>query len=118
MLMVNKNGKHIDTCLDFLSFCATAENYNIAFDGISTVNCFKGQNTNIQSPMITDASESIAENLRPSTSASRISGYSSDDDVLAALDSLFRGKTDVEGCVELLDKYRIDRAHKEGIEGF
>lgn len=118
MMMVNKNGEHIDACLDFLSFCATAENYNIAFDGISTVNCFKGQTTNIQSPMVTDMAGSIEANLRASTSASQIIGYSGDDDVVTALDSLFRKKTDVAGCVKLLDEYRIRRAHEEGAEGF
>ena len=118
MLMVNKNGEHIDECLDFLSFCATQKNYNKAFDGISTVNCFKGQTTNIQSPMITDAHDSISENLRASTTASKIEGYSGDDDVLAALDSLFRKRTDVEGCVKLLDEYRIKRARSEGVDGF
>ncbi len=118
MLMVNKNGKQVDDCLEFLSFCADEKNYNIAFDGISTVKCFKNQNTNIQSPMVTDAADSIAENLRASTAASKIEGYSSDDDVLFALDSLFRKKTDVEGCVKLLDEYRIKRAHSEGVAGF
>lgn len=117
MLMVNKNGAHVDVCLDFLSFCAMPEHYNAAFDGISTVNCFKGQTTNIQSPMITSAADSIAANLRPSTSASKIAGYS-DDDIAAALDSLFRKKTDVEGCIRLMDEYRIDRARAEGAEGF
>lgn len=117
MMMVNKNGEHIDACLTFLDFCATPENYNIAFDGISTVNCFKGQTTNIQSPMVTDAAASIEANLRPSTSASKIIGYS-DDDVVAALDSLFQNKTDVAGCVKLLDQYRIDRARSQGAEGF
>ncbi len=117
MMMVNKNGGHVDACLEFLTFCATAENYNVAFDGISTVNCFKGQTTNIQSPMITNAAEPVEGVLRASTAASRIKGYS-DDDVAAALDSLFRGKTDVAGCVALLDEYRIARAHDLGVEGF
>ncbi len=117
MMMVNKNGGHIGACLDFLSFCASAEHYNAAFDGISTVNCFKGQTTNIQSPMITNVSESVEAHLRASTAASRVTGYS-DNDVAVALDSLFRKKTDAAGCVALMDEYRIGRAHDQGAEGF
>ncbi len=117
MLMVNKNGSHVDACLDFLAFCAAKENYNTAFAGISTVNCFKGQTTNIQSPMITDAQESIEANLRASTAASKIIGYS-DDDVVEALEALFKGRIDAEGCVRMLDERRIARAHSEGAEGF
>lgn len=117
MMMVNKNGAHVDACLDFLSFCATPENYNAAFDGISTVSCFVGQTTNIESPMITNAAESVAENLRASTTASKVKGFSADD-AAAALDSLFRGKTDVAGCVEMMDGYRIEEAAREGVEGF
>ncbi len=117
MMMVNKNGKNVDACLDFLDFCAKAENYNIAFDGISTVNCFKGQTTNIQSPMIKNAADSVAANLRASTSASKVFGFS-DDDVAEALNSLFRKKTDVAGCVKLMDEYRISAAARQGYEGF
>ncbi len=117
MMMVNKKSEHIDECLDFLSFCADEKNYNIAFDGISTVNCFKGQTTNIQSPMITNVSESIDANLRASTSASKITGFSGDD-VAAALDRFFRKKTDAEGCIKLMDEYRIMEAGKQGNKNF
>ena len=117
MMLVNKNSENRDAALDFLSFCAEPENYNVAFDGISTVKCFKGQTTNIQSPMVTDAERSINENERVSTAASRIIGYSGDD-MVAVIDSLFRKKTDVAGCVKLMDDYRISRAKAQGAEGF
>ncbi len=117
MMMVNKNGKNVDACLDFLSFCADEKNYNIAFDGISTVKCFKNQTTNIQAPMLTNAAASIEKNLRASTSASKVKGFS-DNDVAAALDSLFRKKTDVAGCVELMDKARSKAAAAQGVQGF
>ena len=113
MMMVNKNSKKLDKALGFLSFCADAKNYNIAFDGISTVSCFKGQTTNIQSPMVTNASTSIASNERVSTAASKIIGYSADD-MSAAFDRLFNKKTDVAGCVKLMDDYRIKEAEKQG----
>ncbi len=117
MMMVNRNGDHVDTCLDFLAFCTQAEHYNIAFDGISTVNCFNSQTTNIQSPMLTDVALSIEANLRPSTAASKIIGYS-DSDVAAALDQLFRGLTDVDGCIALMDEARMAAAAGQGAEGF
>ena len=109
MMMVNKNSAHLQDALDLLAFCADSENYNIAFDGISTVSCFKGQTTNIQSRMVTDAQSSIAKNERVSTAASRIVGYSADD-VASALNDLISGRTDVDGCVALLDRYRMTNA--------
>ncbi len=117
MMMVNKNSDQLEAALDFVSFCASSENYNAAFDGISTVNCFKGQTTNIQSQMVTDAQASITANERVSTAASKIIGYSADD-VASAFNDLFRGKTDVAGCVKLMDDYRIEEAEKQGIAGF
>lgn len=113
MMMVNKNSKRLDKALEFLSFCASPENYNIAFDGISTVSCFKEQTTNIQSSMVTDAGASIASNERVSTAASKIIGYSADD-VSAAFDRMFNKKTDVAGCVRLMDDYRVKEAKKQG----
>lgn len=117
MMMVNKNGKQVDAARDFLSFCATAENYNAAFDGISTVSCFKGQTTNIQSDMVTDASASIAANIRVSTAASKIIGYSADD-VAAAFRDMFLKKIDVSGCIRRMDEKRIAIAESQGAEGF
>ncbi len=111
MMMVNKNSERLDSALEFLSFCATADNYNTAFDGISTVSCFKGQTTNIQSSMVTDASASIAENERVSTAASKIIGYSADD-VSTAFNRMFNKDIDVTGCVRLMDDYRIKETKK------
>ena len=117
MMMVNKNSRSLDEALGSLGFCATAENYNRAFDGISTVSCFKGQTTNIQSKMVTDMSVSVAEKERVSTAASRIVGYSADR-VAAAIGDMLRGKTDVAGCVSRLDSDRIEAARSEGTPGF
>ncbi len=117
MMMVNKNSEQLEEALQFLSFCATPENYNVAFQGISTVNCFKGQNTNIQSDMVTNAKASIDANARVSTAASRIIGYNAEE-VSDALNQLFRKKMNVAGCVEKMDDYRISEAKKQGADGF
>ncbi len=108
MMMVNKNSSQLEEALKFLSFCADEKHYNAAFDGISTVSCFRGQTTNIQSKMVTDAAGSIAANERVSTAASKIVGYSAED-VVSALEKLFQKKTDVSGCVKLMDHCRIAR---------
>ena len=117
MMMVSKNSSNKDAALEFLAFCADPEHYNKAFDGIATVSCFNGQTTNIQSQMVTDAESSIAANERVSTASSRIIGYSGDD-VMLALNNMFKGNTDVTGCVEMMDNFRIEEAVKQGIEGF
>ncbi len=113
MMMVNKNSDKLDIALDFLEFCASEENYNIAFDGISTVNCFKGQNTNIQSEMVTDAQKSIKANERVSTAASRIVGYSAED-MVDALNMMLRKKISVDQCVKLMDEKRIAEIKSNG----
>ena len=117
MMMVNKNSERLEEALDFLDFCATPENYNAAFEGISTVSCFKGQTTNIQSKMVVDAGELIAEKERVSTAASRIVGYSADD-MVNALNELFRKKVDVKGCVELMDKNLKAEAENQAADAF
>ena len=117
MMMVNKQGNHVEEALEFLSFCAKSENYNIAFDGISTVNCFKGQTTNIQSDMVTEALVSISLQERASTANPKIIGYSQQE-MGAAVQKLFQGEVDVAGCVALMDEYRIAAARKLGTEGF
>ncbi len=116
MMMVNKNGSQVEAALDFLNFCASPENYNVAFDGISTVNCFKGQTTNIQSKMVTDAQDSIDRLGRVSTAASKIIGYSADD-MITALTDLFYKKTDVAGCVRLMDEFRLKETAMNGAGG-
>ncbi len=113
MMMVNKNSAHTDEALAFLQFCATPENYNAAFDGIATVSCFRGQTTNIESPMVSAAAASIRAHERVSTAASRIVGYSADD-VADAFAALLRGRTDVAGCVAMMDAARLREAGLEG----
>ncbi len=117
MMMVNKNGDRVDEALDFLKFCATPENYNVAFEGISTVSTFVGQNTNIESQMVTNAKPSIAALERVSTASTRVYGYS-DVDVSECINSLLTGKTDPEGCVAMMDEKRIGEAKDRGIPGF
>ena len=115
MMMVNKNSENLKSALEFLEFCAAPENYNKAFDGISTVNCFKGQTTNIQSKTVTDAAASIAEKERVSTAATRINGYSADD-VTNLFNMMFDKKTDVDGCVRRMDEYRVKEAEAQAAE--
>lgn len=109
MFMANKNSEKLELALDFLSFCATPENYNAAFDGIATVNCFKNQTTNIQSKMVTNAITSIEAHERVSTAWPKIIGYNQTD-VGNAILKLFQGEVDVEGCIKLMDESRIAAA--------
>ncbi|MCM1105384.1 MAG: ABC transporter substrate-binding protein [Blautia sp.] len=117
MMMVNKQSGHVEEALEFLSFCAQSDNYNQAFDGISTVNCFKGQTTNIQSRMVTDAQESIALHERASTANPKILGYSQQA-MAEAVQKLLEGEVDVSGCIALMDESRIAAARELGAEGF
>ncbi len=117
ILMVNKNSPRLELARAFLNFCATPENYNAAFNGISTVNCFKNQTTNIQTGMVTEAMASIEANRRVSTARLKIIGYEQND-VGNAILQMFQGKVDVEGCIKLMDEYRIAEAKEMQAEGF
>ncbi len=117
MMMVPKNSEKRDAALDFLAFCATPSNYNMAFDGISTVNCFKGMTTNIQSQMVTDAKTSIADKERVSTASTKIIAYSADE-MCKVLNEMFKGALSVEECIKQMDKDRIASAKKMGIENY
>lgn len=117
MLMVSKNSEKRGEALDFLNFCATQENYNIAFDGVSTQNVFKGQTTNIQSTMVTDNAASVNTYRRPSIAVNKIIGYKQHD-MIEVFKKLFDGSTDVDGCVELMDEYRKTTAQNLGAAGF
>ncbi len=109
---LSKKSKKLDKAKEFLSFCATPENYNYAFDRISTVSCFKGQTTNIESKMVTEAAASIGAKERVSTAVAKIVGYSAED-VAAAVNSLFDGAVDVKGCVAEMDRLRLADAQKQ-----
>lgn len=117
MMMVNSQSDHVEEALEFLAFCAQEENYNKAFDGISTVNCFKGQTTNIQSDMVTAAQGSISLHERVSTANPKIIGYKQQD-MGTAMSKLLQGEVDAAGCIDLMDEYRIAAAKELGTEGF
>lgn len=115
MMMANKNSDKLAEALDFIAFCATPEHYNYAFENISTVSCFKGQTTNIQSHMITDkyTAESIAAKERVSTASTRIIGYSADN-VAAIFNRLLAGEINVKQTIEQLDADRLAVKRAEG----
>ena len=117
MLMVNKNSEKLEAALEFLNFCATAENYNKAFEGISTVSVFNGQTTNIQSHMVTDAIDSVNSLQRTSTAEPKVIGYTQPE-AGEAIKEMFLGNVDVAGCVDLMDEFRIASAKAMGTPGF
>ncbi len=118
MMMVNKNSEKLQKALDFLEFCATPANYERAFEGISTVSVFRGQTTNIQSKMVTDAAASIAALERVSTANTKIIGYSAGD-VAAVLNTLFSDRNmTVEAAVARMDADRIAKARAQHTPGF
>lgn len=113
MMMVNKNGPRLEEAKKFISFCATSENYNYAFEGVPTVSCFKGLTTNVQSHMVTDekTAVSIQQKERVSTASTKIAGYNAED-VADAFNKLLRDEIDIDHCIELLDEYRIAKKSK------
>ncbi len=111
MMMVNQDSPRLKEALEFLSFCAEPEHYNLAFDGISTVGCFQGMTTNKESEMVREAAASIAKKERVSVAVTRIAGYSAED-VIGAVNELLSHQTDVEGALRRMDEARIEKARE------
>ena len=117
MIMANKNSDKLDDVLEFMSFCASPEVYNAAFEGVPTVSIYKNQTTNIQTPMVVEAADSLSACLRDSTTSSKVIGYTQAD-TATAVQELVLGTVDVDGCVALMDESRIATAKAFGTEGF
>ena len=102
MFTINRSSAKQDLALDFLEFCATPENYNVAFDGIATVSVFKGQTTNVESPMVLEVADSLAQKERVSTAEPKIKGYNARL-MNEAIHQLYDDKITVEECLALMD---------------
>ena len=96
---------------------ASPEVYNAAFEGVPTVSIYKNQTTNIQTPMVVEAADSLSACLRASTTSAKVIGYTQAD-TAAAVQELVLGTVDVDGCVALMDESRIATAKAFGTEGF
>ncbi len=118
MMMVNKNSPRKDWAMEFLQFCSTPDNYNAAFEGISTVSVFVGQTTNIQSQMVTDAAASIAAHERVSTASTKIIGYSATKTANAIHSMFANSHATAAQCIKQMDDDRIAEAIQLGAAGF
>lgn len=76
MFLISMNTQKLLLAKDFLSFCATAENYNKAFDGIPTNKVFKEQKTVTTPPALVAARNSLNQYSHPSVASRYIKGYS------------------------------------------
>ena len=103
MFSVNRSSQKKDLALEFLEFCATPENYNIAFDGISTNDVFKGQTTNVESPMVQEVEEPIAHRLRASTAEPKIKGYDARA-INEAMHLLYENEITVDEVLHVMDE--------------
>ena len=103
MFAVNNASDRQDEALEFLEFCATPENYNEAFDGIATGSVFKGQTTNVESPMVQEVADDLAKKERVSTAEPKIKGYDARA-INEAMHRLYAGEITVDQCLQLMDQ--------------
>ena len=116
LLLINKNGPHVETAREFIEFCADPDNYNIAFDGISTTPTLKGMTTCKISIQYKEAKESIDRLLNASVSP-QIVGYNQGTGA-KCIQELLAGNLDVKECLKLMDEERIKEAQAQKVEGF
>lgn len=106
LMMANKNGDHVEEAKDFINFMSVPENYNQAFDGISTAAVFKGQTTNVNSTQYEENKDSVDQLIRASSAQPKIVGYNQGEGGKALL-QLISGDITVEECIKLIDDDRI-----------
>ena len=106
LMMSNKNGDHVEEAKDFINFMSEPDNYNEAFDGISTAAVFKGQTTNVNSSQYEENKESVDKLIRASSAQPKIVGYNQGEGGKALL-QLMSGDISVEECIKLIDDDRI-----------
>lgn len=117
LLLVNKNSDNVDAAIEFINFCADPDNYNRAFDGISTTPTFKGMTKNKISSQYEEAKELIEKYGNPSIANPEIIGFSQTDGG-KCIQELLVGNISVEECLKLMDDERIKVATSQNIEGF
>ena len=106
LMKANKNGDHVEEAKDFINFMSEPDNYNEAFDGISTAAVFKGQTTNVNSSQYEENKESVDKLIRASSAQPKIVGYNQGEGGKALL-QLMSGDISVEECIKLIDDDRI-----------
>lgn len=106
LMMANKNGEHVEEAKAFINFMAEPENYNQAFDGVSTAAVFKQETTNVNSSQYEGNKESVDKLINASQAQPKIVGFSQTEGASALL-QLMTGETDVNGCLKLMDDNRI-----------
>lgn len=105
MFMININTQKLLLAKDFLSFCATKENYNKAFDGIATNKVFKEQKTISTPPALIEARNSLNQYSHPNVVSRYIKGYSTTKmDVL--IKDLVKKNITVDECLNQMDLMR------------
>ncbi|MCI6005925.1 MAG: ABC transporter substrate-binding protein [Blautia sp.] len=105
LFMANKNGERVEEATEFINFMADPDNYNKAFEGVSTAAVFKGQTTNVNSSQYEENKENVDKLIRASCSP-KIVGYNGTEGGKALL-QVMSGDISVEECIELIDKDRI-----------
>lgn len=105
LFMANKNGERVKEATEFINFMADPDNYNKAFEGISTAAVFKGQTTNVNSAQYEENKENVDKLIRASCSP-KIVGYNGTEGGKALL-QVMSGDISVEECIELIDNDRI-----------
>lgn len=106
LMMANKNGENVEAAMDFINFMADPENYNVAFEGISTAAVFKGQTTNVNSIQYEENKDSVDSLIRASSAQPKIIGFNQSEGGKALL-QLMSGDITVEQCIKLIDDDRI-----------
>lgn len=117
MFTAPKEGRHVEEATDFINFMGDPENYNVAFDGVSTAPLFKSMTTIDTTPQYEESKDWIDEVGNASVAVTEIAGYSNTDGA-KCIQELLVGNIDVDECLKMMDESRIKICKSQKVEGF
>jgi raffinose/stachyose/melibiose transport system substrate-binding protein len=119
LMLANKNSKNVEAATEFVNFMADPENYNAAFDGVTTAPVFKGQNTIVVTPQYKEAEENgILEKVRRASSTwGNVIGFSQAEPA-KCIQEVMLGTSTIEEALANMDADRISTAKAQQAEGF
>lgn len=117
LMLVSKNGDHVEEAKEFVNFMADPENYNRAFDGVYTRAIFKSMETNLETSQSKESRAWIETAGNSSIASRKIAGYAQGDGE-SCIQQLLAGSIDIDTCLSMMDEQRIEACRNQQIEGY
>jgi len=117
MFTVPKEAKHLEEAQELIEFMGNPDNYNVAFEGVTTMPVFKSMTTMETTPQYEESKALIDEVGNSSIAVTEILGYSNTEGA-KCIQELLVDNIDVDECLKMMDESRIKLCKAQQVEGF